>query len=64
MFKMEVKTGGAAFCNPDTGEEDKVCEGLEIARLLREIADVVEVGIGTSGSIVDINGNKVGSWSR
>ena len=63
MFKCEIKTGGAAFCNPDTGKEDAWCEGLELKRIFKKIMDDIEHGM-TSGVIMDINGNKVGSWSR
>lgn len=34
---------------------------LEVARLLREIADKVE-NFGTGGRVKDINGNIVGQW--
>lgn len=63
MLKIEIKTGGAAFMNPDTGEEDSFWEGIELNRILSRIQDYIECGH-TSGSIMDINGNKVGTWSR
>ncbi len=63
MFKLEFKTGGAAFCNPDTGSEDEFYEGIEINRLLKEVQREIEYGH-TSGVFIDINGNKVGKWSR
>lgn len=63
MLKIEIKTGNAAFCDPYTGEEDKYYEGLELSKILNAIADDIKYGK-TSGSILDINGNKVGSWSR
>ena len=37
MFKLEIKTGNAAFCNSDTGSEDEFYEGIEINRVLRKI---------------------------
>ncbi len=63
MFKLEIKTGGAAFCNPDTGSEDEFREGIEINRLLAKVQLSIEEGY-TSGTIIDINGNRVGKWSR
>ena len=52
MAKIEFKTKSAAF-------EDKK---YEIARILREIADDIESGR-TRGTVMDINGNKVGTYS-
>lgn len=63
MFKLEMKTGNAAFCNPDTCNEDEFLEGIEINRILEEIQREIEEGY-TSGVIMDINGNKVGKWIR
>lgn len=63
MFSCEFKTGGAAFRNPDTGEEDDFTECAEIIRILRNIQDELVHGV-TSGSIIDLNGNKVGNWKR
>lgn len=63
MFKMEIQTGGAAFCNPDTGEEDKTYEAFELAILLVRVKDKILSGE-ESGVCIDTNGNKVGSWSR
>lgn len=63
MFKCEIKTGNAAFTDPYTGKEDEYWEGMEINRILDEIKQKIEDGY-TSGSCIDINGNKVGSWNR
>lgn len=63
MLKIEIKTGNAAFCDPDTGEESEFWEGVELNRILDGIKQKIEDGY-TSGSCADINGNKVGSWSR
>jgi len=63
MFKLEIKTGGAAFRDPITGEEDNYYEAVEIGRLLRRVSADLRNHC-TSGTIMDINGNKVGSWSR
>lgn len=62
MFKLEIKTGGAAFCDPMTGEHDEYFEIKEICHILRKIEqDIWNEG---NGSCVDINGNVVGRWSR
>ena len=63
MFKLEIETGNAAFCDPDTGSEDEFWEGIEINRLLEKVQIEIEEGY-TSGTIIDINGNRVGKWSR
>lgn len=63
MFKMELKTGGAAFCNPLTGEEDEVFEALELTRILENVCHKIKYGK-ESGTILDINGNVVGKWER
>lgn len=63
MLKIEIETNGAAFCDPYTGEESKLNEAIECKRLLEKICDQLEDGA-ISGNIIDINGNKVGSWSR
>lgn len=62
MFKIEIKTGGAAFTDPHTGEESSWDECYEVARILRELADAIENGK-REGSCIDINGNKVGKFS-
>ena len=51
-MQIKFNTENAAF---DYGRQ-------EIARILREIADSVEIGR-QSAFIIDINGNKVGRWS-
>ena len=61
MFKVEIKTGNAAFCDPVTGEEDKFWETREVSRLMTKILRQMESGK-ESGSIIDMNGNKVGEW--
>lgn len=63
MFRMNIETGGAAFKDPDTGEADRVFEGIEISRIMRKVAAELREGK-TSGSIMDINGNKAGYWTR
>lgn len=34
MFKLNMETGGSAFCHPYTGEEDEWYEAREIASVL------------------------------
>ena len=63
MLKIEIKTGNAAFCDPLTGEPSEFDEVIECKRLLEDICRKLEDGV-TSGTIIDINGNKVGQWSR
>lgn len=63
MLKIEIETGNAAFCDPFTGEPSEFDEAIECKRLLEDICRKLEDGA-TSGNIIDINGNKVGQWSR
>ena len=57
-FTMNVKTSNAAF----TDTADGFDPGPELARILRDVADRMEGGYVLSGSVFDINGNKVGSF--
>lgn len=50
---VEFDTNGAAF--------DAECFAMEVARILRRVADRVERGE-DGGTCVDINGNSVGAW--
>ena len=50
MITIEINNSGAAFDEP----------GIEIARLLRKLADVFEGG-GLPFTLIDINGNKCGT---
>lgn len=63
MLKIEIDTDGAAFTDPYTGEEERHFEGFELNRILDEIKLKIAAGY-THGTCYDINGNKVGSWSR
>ena len=63
MLKIEIKTGGAAFCDPCTQEESEYWESVELKRILQDICEKLEDGK-TEGIISDINGNKVGKWNR
>ena len=60
MLKIEIKTGGAVFTDED-GRFDPYYGGFEVQRLLTEIAIKIQNGNET-GSCMDINGNKVGTW--
>lgn len=50
--KIEIKMDNAAFQDDDRG-------GNELARILREVADMAESGC-RSCAIYDVNGSKVG----
>ena len=63
MFNLKFTTGNAAFRDPYNGKEDEFFERLECVRILKKITKAVEDGE-THGSIMDINGNKVGEWSN
>lgn len=57
MFELVVNTDNAAF-------EDN--RQAEIARILRELAKLMEVDAvlyNVTGDIRDVNGNKVGYWT-
>ena len=62
MFKMEIKTGGAAFRDPFTGEEDEVNGKAQVRGILARVMYELEQGA-SHGTVMDINGNKVGEWS-
>lgn len=53
MFDLQITTRNAAF------EPER--PGLEVARILRDVAERLEDGH-ESGGIRDINGNKVGTF--
>lgn len=59
MFKIEIKTGGAAFRDEDDNLDQF---GHEVCRLVRNVLYELEYGDKTSGNLIDINGNRVGSW--
>lgn len=61
MLKIEIKTGGAAFTNED-GEFDHYHGGEEVNRILKKVAKDIQNGYET-GYCMDINGNKVGTWT-
>ena len=61
-MKIEFSTDGAAF---QSEYEDEIANEIstkrEITRILKKIAIEVECGA-IQGSIMDINGNKIGTW--
>ncbi len=65
MFRMEIKTGGAAFRSDSQTNRDGdfVLDptACEVRRILSEVRTQLAYG-NTSGKIRDINGNAVGSW--
>ena len=65
MLKIEIRTGNAAFQSNDenaTQWEHDYHRNEEIKRVLKNVVNQIENGH-TSGSCMDINGNKVGTWS-
>ena len=60
MLKIEIKTSGAVFTN-EGGEFDAYNGGEEVNRILKKIVKDIRNGYET-GSCMDINGNKVGTW--
>ena len=63
MLKIEIETGNAAFCDQFTGEPNEFDEGFELNRILDEIKMKIAEGY-TYVTCLDINGNRVGRWSR
>lgn len=66
-FRLTLTCANAAFEDPgDPDDEDYVPEhemarGQETARILMDVARVVDAG-GTEGKCRDANGNTVGDW--
>lgn len=66
MFKLEIKTGGAAFRSEDVIDHDGEYSLDPSARELRVLLRKVEVQLAhgmKEGVLMDSNGNKVGYWS-
>ena len=65
MLKIEINTENAAF-QSQWGAADKwddmYCRNEEVKRILKNVCNQMDNGK-TSGSCIDINGNKVGEWS-
>lgn len=66
MFRLEIKTGGSAFRSEHITDKhgDHILDpsAHEVRRALKEIEKLLAGGQ-TDGSIMDVNGNKVGHWS-
>ena len=65
MFSLKIKTDGYAFRDPFSGEADRNACQMEVSRILRELAEMLEqdavFGKSVSYSaLMDINGNRVG----
>jgi len=58
MLKIEIETGNAAYSEND----ELTWDGrLNLAANLKAIVNMIVNG-GNGGTIMDINGNKVGKW--
>ena len=62
MFHLSFITNNAAFMNPQSGEEDEIYEAQETERILNKLIRQISHDGLRSGSIIDINGNKIGEW--
>ena len=62
MVTITFRTDNAAFGDQDNPEDDNLTDlRAESARILRKIARTLEEG-SDGGTILDLNGNKVGVW--
>lgn len=62
-MKIKFSTDGAAFQDEYADEAtNDIYTRNEVVRILRGIAANIEYGY-DDGSIMDINGNKIGEWS-
>lgn len=61
MFKVEFRTSGAAFEDPD-GIDSEIYRAMEADRILKRICADLASGK-DSGTIMDLCGNRVGQWS-
>lgn len=61
MFKVEFRTSGAAFEDPD-GTNSDIYRAMETERILNRICTEMASGK-DSGTIMDRYGNRVGQWS-
>lgn len=60
MFKIEIRTSNAAFCDPYTGETDNLAMETEIIRIIKDqVLPLLRDGV-TDRNLRDINGNTVG----
>lgn len=61
MFRLEIKTGNAAFRNSFTGEKDETAEAMEVVRILKKVTKQLENSY-RHNTVHDINGNTVGEY--
>ena len=62
-MKIKFSTNNAAFKDPDGVKSfDDVYRDREVIRILSDIIEDIKIGC-DCGSIMDINGNKIGEWS-
>ena len=62
-MKIQFSTEGAAFRDEyESSTMNDIYTREEVSRILKKIASLVESGI-SYGSVMDINGNKIGEWS-
>jgi DNA-binding ferritin-like protein (Dps family) len=65
-FTLKIETDNAAFSDDDTdygSEESANAKRAEVARILREVADLLDNGSQEGAGVYDVNGNRVGKWS-
>lgn len=63
MFKLEFATSNAAFGDERDPEYVQTVDKLrEINRIMQNVTKQIAMG-NTYGSIMDVNGNKIGKWS-
>ena len=64
LVELELKLHSSNAAFTDEGDEDPIVAAKETARILREVADDIEVGTTyCEGNLRDANGNTVGSFS-
>ena len=65
MFRLSIKTSGAAFRDDSRtdrrGNAILDPEGAEVCRILKDVAQKLKAGY-DSGNVMDANGNNVGTW--
>ena len=65
MFILTIKTGGTAFRNDSRTDRRGNAlldqQGAEVRRIMKDVARKLEMGY-DGGNVMDVNGNKVGTW--
>ena len=62
-----IEMDNAAFCHPDSADDDTFARAMEAARILKDFGAHLASRLGTldsgdSGKLRDVNGNTVGRW--